>query len=510
MSKKNSNILNMFIVTFLTLIAKFFAIARQMVLTYCYGAGDISDAYLLAQSIPETLFLLISTAIGVSFIPVFTKVKEEKGNDETKKFTNNIITILIILSTILVLLTFLFSEQITFAFASGFTKKTLKLTASFLRISIFSIYFVGIIGVLSSYLKIKGDYFSPSIIGMALSVVEICTCLISVRVGNILLPIGIVLAAIMQWLILFFASWRKGYFYTPFLDIKSKYIKAVIMMSLPIMIGLGMDEINVIVDRTIASTFATGSISSLTYANTIVGIVHNIISVSINSVVFVEVTKYAAERNNTSVLEEIFHGLEKILIFLIPATIGLITFSKPIVRFLYERGSFNSDDTAITTYVMIFYAIYIIPNGVRLIVQSYFYAYGKTRFCMYAGIVAIFVNIFFNIVLSRKIGVEGLALATSIGIIVSTGILLVKFLRENNEFPIKEICILSIKLLGCSFIMIIPSFFVFKIINIKLSEIISLIIAVFVACCIYFIMLILLSIIKKEQIKIALKSLRRR
>ena len=67
---KRSAGINMLIATSLTMLAKLIAIVRQMVLTYFYGAGSVSDAYLLAQSIPNTLFVLISTAIGVSFIPV--------------------------------------------------------------------------------------------------------------------------------------------------------------------------------------------------------------------------------------------------------------------------------------------------------------------------------------------------------------------------------------------------------------------------------------------------------
>lgn len=508
--RQQSSGANALMVISLTMLAKIIAIVRQMVLTYFYGAGSISDAYLLAQSIPNILFLLVSSAIGVSFTPVFMKVKEEKGDKESNRFTGNILSILIIISSIFVVFTLIFARSIVFIFANGFDESTASITATFLRISIFSIYFVGMVGVFSAYLKIKGDYFSPSIIGIALSFVEISSCIIAAKVNDIFLPVGILLATMTQWIIVVIASKKRGFHFYPHIDFKSKYIDRAIKISLPIMIGLGVDQINVIIDRTIASTFSSGSISSLTYANTIVTIVHTVIAVSINSIVFVEVTKHASAGKRELVVDEIFKGLEKALMLLVPAMVGLICFAQPIVKNLYERGNFDSTQTLITAEILVFYVIYIIPNGIRIIVQSYFYAYGRTKFCMYAGFVAVAVNIVFNLCLSRWMGVNGLAMATSLGIIVSTIIIFMRFLKENQGFPLGKFFVQFLKSCLCSAIMIVPVYLLFNMLIAYMPQIVALLIVVIVACIIYFSFAALFGVVNKDDIKsIAKKFLRR-
>ncbi len=510
MRENRSAGINMIIATSLTMVAKLIAIVRQMVLTYYYGAGAVSDAYLLAQSIPNTLFLIVSTAIGVSFIPVYSKVDKEEGEMAAKKFVNNMMSIVLLLASIIVVAVLLLSKQIIYIFASGFDAETSEIASQFLRISIFGIFFVGMAGILSSYQKIKNDYFSPSIIGIALSLVEIASCVIAVRTSDTLLAVGILIANVVQWIILAVAALKKGYCYKPVLNLRSKYIKMAVMMSFPIMLGLGADEINVIVDRTIASTFDQGSISSLTYANTIVSIVHTLISVSINSVVFVEVSRYASEGNKDAVVKEVSSGINKLLVILVPATFGMIAYAEPIVRCLYERGNFSPEHTALTAGIMICYSLYIVPNGIRIVVQSYYYAYGKTKFCMYAGLIAVAINIIFNIILSKSIGINGLALATTLGIYASSIVLFVGFVIKNNPFSCGNMIKLLIKTIVGSVIMIISSVTLYRILMTVIPEIFALILGVLVAVSVYAIYAISVKIISVSEITDYLKRHRKR
>lgn len=508
---KRSAGINMLIATSLTMLAKLIAIVRQMVLTYFYGAGSVSDAYLLAQSIPNTLFVLISTAIGVSFIPVYSKVLKEEGEKQGNKFIDNIISIVLVLASLLIVFVLIFSKQIIYIFASGFDASTAAFAAKLLRISVFSVFFIGMIGVLSSYLKVKNNFFAPSVIGIALSAVEIASCIIAYKNNDVILAWGILAANIVQWIILAVACIKKGYRYSPFINLKSKYIKLAVMMSLPVMIGLGADEINVIIDRTMASTFDAGSISSLTYANTIVNIIHTVISVSVNSVVFVQVSKSAADGNEKAAIGDIMSGINKLLLLLIPATFGLIAYSTPIVRCLYERGNFTAEYTAITAGLLVFYALYIIPNGIRIVVQSYYYAYEKTRFCMYTGLIAVTVNIIFNLILSPRMGVKGLALATTLGVVTSAAILFVGFFIKCERDQRTKLGKFLIKTVCGSIIMIIPSIILYRSTMKLMPDLLAMLLGIFVACTIYFVYAVIVKLIKwSDVISLTNKILKRR
>lgn len=495
-----ANSKKMILVASLTIFAKLVAITRQVVLTYCFGASTTTDAYILSQTIPNTLFLLVSSAIGVSFMPIFNQICNEKNDNEAEFFTTRMVNSVLIIASVIVVVTMLFSRKIIFVFASGFDNETARLAANYLRLSIFSIYFIGMCGIFSAYLKIKGDYFSPSIIGIVLSIVEIVSCVLAYYFNDIILAIGITAASMAQFLVVFVAAIRKGYRRHRKIGIWDEYIKRAILMSFPIMLGLGVDEINVIVDKTIASGFQMGSISALNYANTLVSIVHNVISVSINTVLFTEVSRLAAEDNRKEIALRIHESLHNALLLLIPSTVGLIIFAQPIIQIMYERGNFTHESTLLTAGAMAFYALYIIPNGVRLISQSFFYAYGKTKFCMYVGFIAVAVNTTLNLYLSRIMGINGLALATSVGVTVSAIIIFVKLLQENKEINLRKLFKSSIIMVGNSIVMGIVSIWTFRYINSRASIFASLIMAIFIAIIIYFFMSILTKTLDRTAI----------
>lgn len=492
----------MMLVASLTIFAKLVAIIRQIVLTYFFGASTITDAYILSQTIPNTLFLLVSSAIGVSFMPIFNQIRSDK---EAEFFTTRMVNSVLIIASVIVIVTMLFSRQIIFVFASGFDNETAYLAAKYLRLSIFSIYFIGMCGIFSSYLKIKGDFFSPSIIGIVLSVVEIVSCVLAFYFNDVILAIGITVASMAQFLVVFVAAIRKGYRRHRKIGIWDEYIKRAVIMSLPVMIGLGVDEINVIADKTIASGFQMGSISALNYANTLVSIVHNVISVSINTVLFTEVSRLAAVDNRRKIALRIHESLHNALLLLIPSTVGLIVFAQPIIQLMYERGNFTHESTLLTAGAMVFYALYIIPNGVRLISQSFFYAYGKTRFCMYVGFIAVATNIILNLCFSRTMGINGLALATSVGVTVGAVILFAKLLLENKEINVRILVKSSVIMVGNSVVMGIGSLWVYKYINSRVPILVSLIIAIFIAIIIYFVMSILTKTLDRTVVNKLIK-----
>ena len=58
-----------------TLLSKILGFARDLVLASTYGAGVVSDAYLMALSIPTILFLgSFCVAIQNTFMPLFTEI----------------------------------------------------------------------------------------------------------------------------------------------------------------------------------------------------------------------------------------------------------------------------------------------------------------------------------------------------------------------------------------------------------------------------------------------------
>ena len=76
-------------VLLLTIFAKVFGFIRDFTLGYYYGSSITSDAYILATTLPITIFAFVLDGIGASFIPACARLK----NGEENKLTSNMINL---------------------------------------------------------------------------------------------------------------------------------------------------------------------------------------------------------------------------------------------------------------------------------------------------------------------------------------------------------------------------------------------------------------------------------
>ena len=102
------------------------------------------------------------------------------------------------------------------------------------------------------------------------------------------------------------------------------------------------------------------------------------------------------------------------LVLNVPATVGLIVLSHPIVRVIFERRAFLPSDTFATAAALQFYAVGLLGYSVVRIASPTFYALGDSRTPVQISVAAVVVNAALNIILARLIGYRGLALGTSI------------------------------------------------------------------------------------------------
>src|SRR5690606_7376382 len=145
------------VIMLITIISKVLGFGREILLSYFYGASDITDAYLVSLTIPGVIFSFIGVGIETGFIPMFSRIRQDQGSEEALRFTNNLIYGVLLCCTVSVLGGLVFTKPIVRVFASGFSGEILELTIRFARISIFAIYFTGLIGIFSGYLRLNNS-----------------------------------------------------------------------------------------------------------------------------------------------------------------------------------------------------------------------------------------------------------------------------------------------------------------------------------------------------------------
>ena len=129
------------LVMIITILSKFLGFGREVALSYVYGASAVTDAYLISQTIPYVIFSFVSAGIATGFIPLYSRILNERGQLEANRYTNNLSNALLLVISIVVGFVLLFTQPIVKLFATGFGGETLELAINFTRISVFGIYF---------------------------------------------------------------------------------------------------------------------------------------------------------------------------------------------------------------------------------------------------------------------------------------------------------------------------------------------------------------------------------
>lgn len=494
------------ILMFITILSKIFGFTREIALSYFYGASNMSDAFLISLTIPSVIFSFIGTGISTGYIPMYSKIEQKYGEKEGNRYTNNLVNILLILCTAMIIFGLLFTDKIVKIFASGFTGETLALAVQFTRISLVGIYFTALISVFSAFLRIKGNYAIPALVGFPMNFFIIIAIFLSSKTNILVLSIGSVIATASQLALLIPFVHKKGYRYGAVLDVKDKYIKKMVCIALPIILGVSANQINVLVDRTLASIIAVGGISALNYASRLNGFVQGMFVTTVSSVMYPMISKMAAQNNMNGLKKSVSEAINIISLLVIPATVGAMVFAEPIVKLLFGRGAFDPQAISMTSDALFYYSIGMIGFGLREVLSNAFYSLQDTKTPMVNGAIAMGMNIILNIILSKFLGIGGLALATSISAIFCTGLLFISLRKKIGAFGMKEITISFIKILLASLGMGIIANLMYSILLKNISANLSLIVSIGTGAVFYFVIIFLMKIEEVDTMVTAVKN----
>jgi putative peptidoglycan lipid II flippase len=206
-------------------------------------------------------------------------------------------------------------------------------------------------------------------------------------------------------------------------------VRRVSRLMLPAVAGIGIYQVNVLVSTAIASQ-EPGWISALYYANRLTELAMGVYAISIATVVLPLMSRQAVARRLDQLHQTMTFSLCNVAFIMIPATVGLMVLSDPIVRVLFEHRAFSSASTELTSWALLFYA-FGLPAfaSVRLLVQG-FYATEDTSTPVRVSIVAIVSNLILCFALVGPLKQGGLALATSLASYLHVMVLYVVYRRR--------------------------------------------------------------------------------
>ncbi len=453
-----------------SMISRLLGILRDRILAGEFGAGEVLDAYYTAFRIPDLLYnLLILGALSAGFIPVFSalikKMKkadddsypyQEEENKEAWDLVSNILNILIIILSFFSILGFIFSPQLIKIIAPGFSPEMQSITTTLTRIMFLSPLFLGISSLLGGVLQSFRNFLIFSLSPIFYNVGIILGALFLVPVLGISgLAWGVVIGAFMHMAIQIPPVWILGFRWRAFINFKDKNFLKIAKMMVPRTLSLAISQINLVVVTIIASTLAAGSLAVFNFANNLQSFPIGVFGISFAVAAFP--TLSASAFNEKKLVDNFSYTLRRILFFIIPSTVLLITLRAQIIRVILGTGEFSWRDTVLTINSLGFFALSLFAQASTPLLTRVFYARQNSKTPFLIGLIIVVINIFLSLFLGKRMGVAGLALAFSLSSILNFMLLWLRLYFEMGDLDQKNIIISVLKF---SFAALVAGFFI--------------------------------------------------
>ena len=503
MKKESSLIKSTFIIMVVSVISRMVGFIRDMLIANGFGAGMYTDAYNIAVTIPETIFTLIGLAISTAFLPMLSKIRAKKGQNEMYVFANNVISILFIVSFIFFAVSSIFSREIVNILAGGFSEEALTLATRLTKITLLNLLFLSVNACFTSLLQVNEDFIVPSILGLFFNLPMIVYLLIFRKYDIVGLTIANVIGNFLRVVVQVPSLLAHGYKFRFFLNIRDKRLHEILILIGPVIIGAGANSLNMIVDKKIASSLSVGSISALDYGQKLIIFINTIITTSISNVAYPIMANMRNNGDKNGFIDTLKKSIAYLAILLVPITVGVLIFGREIVQIIYGRGQFDEYAVNITTKALIGYGFGIFFTGVRDILNSTLFSMGKTKITTINGVIGVICNVLLSIILSKYFGVFGIALASVIAMIVTSMLLLRSILKIEENLKIKDTVFKIMVIVFNSIIMGVVLLLINKLIENKVHTIVLVGCGTIVGMAVYF----FLGYILKVQEIVELKNM---
>lgn len=392
---------------------------------------DRLDIYYAAFRLPDLLFnVVILGAISAAFIPVFTTLWHE---DEKRawRLANSVLSVGLAIVLVGLILMAIFMPFLMAKVVPDFGPAKLAETVKLARILLISPFFFGLSYFVGSILNSFKRFFVSSLAPLVYNLaIILSTVLLADRFGVQAVVWGVIVGAILHFGIQVSAASKAGFKFRFNFDYKDINVRRVGRLMIPRAIGLGGNQIMLIVFTAIASAFP-GAIAIFNLADNIQTVPTVVFGLSLGTAVFPTLSHFAAQNKMVEFRDTLSKTFLAITFFTIPATIFLLLLRAQIVRLILGYGFFNWNDTVLTIDTLTYFSLGIVAQSLVPLLARGFYAKHNTKLPTVISLISIAISIFSALYFGEKYGVPGLALASTFGGFTSLLLLLIFAVRER-------------------------------------------------------------------------------
>lgn len=399
------------LVILLSLVTQVVGFAKEASIAMIYGASSVSDAYVVSILSPILIVGILASGLSSVFTPKYNYLLNKFGSDLAFYYVRLIVYGTFIITACIGVFVYMFSDGVVGLFAYGLEGEDKYLASDFLKISSFAIPFIVMNTLLIAYAQINGKHVFAAFLIFFGNILALFFVLSSVSLGYYYLIYGYVVSNVVQGLFLAYAAGLVGFrilhIREVFEEVKDTYKK-----SFAVMVGVLFNQINFVVDRSMATTLQAGSVSIMNYAVRLGSIVDTVIIASVLSIFYPLACKYSIKDNKDVYTRAVEETLFVILFFTIPAVIFIQFYSFDLVTAVFLRGEFSLADAARMNEVFVVYSFLIPISAIKIFVLKVFYSRSITSIPMIVSMLSVALNVVMNFILINSYGLKGLAVSS--------------------------------------------------------------------------------------------------
>ena len=418
-----------------SLVSRLLGLFRDRILAGQFGAGDELDIYYAAFRMPDLVYsLLVLGAISAGFIPVFIQYLQ-KDKKQSWHLANSVLNLMALSLIVICALLIILTPWIIRLVAPGFSSEKLSLTVQLTRIMFLSPFFLGLSAVFGGILQSFRRFLIYALAPIMYNLGIIFGALVLVNYFGLMgLAYGVVLGAFCHMLIQIPSACFCGFRWRPVFDFKFEGVQRIFKLMLPRVLSLGLSQINFWVMTVFASFLVVGSIAVYNLAHNIWSFPLGIFGISFVLAAFPKLSQTAQKKDISGFVKTFSLTLRQILFFTLPSAALFIILRAQIVRVILGTGCFNWQDTILTFQTLAYFSISLFAEALILLFLRGFFAWEDARTPFLIGLLATVVRLPAAWLLSRSLGVPGLALGFSLGSIFYLFLLFVALRKKIADY----------------------------------------------------------------------------
>jgi putative peptidoglycan lipid II flippase len=277
------------------------------------------------------------------------------------------------------------------------------------------------VGILNAYDHFTIPALSPLVWNMVILV-----CLIGsqqVLSGDDQLygyAIGVLVGTAVQFAMALPVLHRLGFRLEVSFAFRDARVRQVLRLMLPVTIGLGLINFNVLINSTLGSLVSEDAPRAIDAAFRIYMLPQGMFSVAIATVLFPALSRFAARRDYDGLRALMANGMRQIFLLLVPAAAATLALSEPITRLIYQHGRFGTSSTDLVSSALFWFSFSLPFSGVNLLLTRTFFSLQKPWITTGIAGLNLSVNVAVSVALYKPFGIAGIVIGTGVSSAVMT------------------------------------------------------------------------------------------